>query len=619
MFFLLGLESWPASVSQISVQGCTAQIDQKFSRADPKWGTAYELCLQNMGARQDASGSYSQRYHYDNPKYKACVDKYGYNNANAIDQCMAMSSTSTGSGAKKPSTQTPSCPSGQKYDKTKKECSCENGEDKANNCKPQNQNAQACPTGQVQHNGICMCYVNNKYVEPGYDFQTGKKVCPDDLNTKGNSQQETPPQQQTTNEALYRCMDQMEKQVENCQQQADEAKTSCDEKKSDNKSLADYKNVLGQTNSTLTVANAGTGAATQCAKAGLISSTGVFAIDSVKQDCDEEYDQCVQTCDSIDTEKIKQCLLTIRNDPMTGQPLAQDTSYFSNRFQTITNDLEEAKKDCKVEAKQEKDSLSQLLQSLGQSAQQAKQCECQLSTSGINCASIPSPVDCLPGGKLYGQPACGTWNNSTKCLIGSVDYNSKECVCIRDTNNSICRTLNTNSTPPSFPGINTGGVTGLPVGTATGAGMNIGDFKDQNDPEAIKDKEGNKNSAGFNTPAGGSGVSGSNGGGGSSAAGIGVGEKDDPGAEADGKNSGAFGQLKSIVGNMFGLKKSNGSGESSLGRSSQSGSGGPDFDKWRPKGLRDPASLYGIGGRNTDIWTTMNHRYREKSSSLIKP
>lgn len=481
-----------------------------------------------------------------------------------------------------------------------------------------------CPLHQILIEGKCKCRsASGSFYEPIFqNLATGEKECTEDVQARQQSSQQTV--QTSTNQALVNCMDQMAEQVQKCQDQADQAKTSCDEKKSNNKSLTDYQNILNNNANSAansgvnSTATSGTGSAsTVCSASGLMNSTGAAAVNSAKEDCEDDYNQCVSTCDSVDTSKIRQCLLKIRIDQY-GKQLPEDGNYFSSRFSQINSDLEDAKKDCKVDAKQGKDSLSELLQSLAQTALQAKQCECQITASGTGCNSIPSLQDCLPGGKYYGQSVCSVWSSSLKCVYGGTDYNSKDCVCLRDPSNTLCRSLTTTTAQDtSISQINGTGVTStLPSGSSsTGAGINIGDIKDTNDATALDPKSGNNTMAQFAAPAGGS--AGAGGGGSGSASSTGESENGTQ-AEDGGKNTSAFGQIKSVVSSLLGLKKNNFDNSSGIG-GSRVGNGNPDFNKWRPNGLRNPASAYGIAARNTDIWTTMNRRYRLKDSTFMQP
>ncbi len=481
---------------------------------------------------------------------------------------------------------------------------------------------QPCSATNAAQNS---CKTGQDYIKQAADQNirvdyTPIKKAPTTVVPQPTVVQPTSPSVQVTD--LRTCLQKWDQVARLCVSSAEKAKQSCDQKNSEDSGIKDIQNLTEKFSSSNIAKNSNRGSSAECAQASLIGNTAINGLELFKNSCNDDFAACNSDCASAveATEGpliAKECLKYAATD-------AEQTEVVN----TITRIIAASRNGaniCMVEAKAEKDILSQMLSGFAKSTQAAKVCVCKLAAGGgSNCESIPNPTNCLAGGAMAGSAACNVYA-ADNCALGSAQFGSVPCQCLRDNTAAICRTAAATPAPSNFsmdlknsPSSASGGLSefGSPDDSAGKMNLDGGYGSKKLNAESKPEDPEKPSASGYAKGSGGAGPGGT---GGNSSSGAGA----DPAASADdgsGKTglAGLFNQVKS----SFGMNKA--STNSKTGKnfgSRENGQNGSNYnlDKWRPRG---PASANCQASqmrcKNEDIFLIMNKRYDVIGMSLIK-
>ncbi|AZZ35739.1 hypothetical protein CIK05_02625 [Bdellovibrio sp. qaytius] len=453
------------------------------------------------------------------------------------------------------------------------------------------------------------------------------------------------------------CLRELQEKATSCDSAASTAVDKCDPKRDsgseDGDTLGTLQNILGSGTDAYQKSQQATGAVDNCVNAGIASSSGYYALDSLRNKCDDEISSCKSSCNDANSyfaankDRVYQacrkkaydeniCLARSPYDITSEERFnaswdARNKSDFESQIQQMQTNVTDNKTKCETgTAVTNRDKMSDYMNDMNNSVKSANQCQCQLG-SGSDCSNLAGPAECAKNPSL---PGCTV--AMTNCLNSS--DTSLKCVCFRNPNGSDCKAaqqannakLNTTETSAfagvggAAPGANgVGGVGGSGASGKTEAGgdVNVGDLSGLGaDGEAFgSGTSGTATADGGSSPFGSAGGSGA-GGGGSSSGGGGASDGTKLGGvagEEEGtskKLSGFFDVAKSALGSLF---KNGGTGDknSFSGVNANKVNGGNDSaldsKKWRPRGMvRGLAGDTELAGKFDDIWKVMNKQYK---------
>lgn len=438
----------------------------------------------------------------------------------------------------------------------------------------------ASVSAEVRNNGsdsnpsyVCFCPKTGEqfYVS---EIKPKSKTCKQEVAT-GNPELQD----------LKSCLDSLSSYTSSCATESSAASTKCDQTNKSNKEIDDAKNALTLTTQMMSALKAGSGAVKECMMAGAAALASKTALDALKDQCDEKTSTCQNSCDTNEfNNRLNTCYAKVSK---VSEYSRQEAENIYQQAATEANkSFEAGLQSCKT-SKVKQANLNNMLSDLMKTAQTGAACACQLSAAGTNC-----------------NASTGTL---AVCAVGTISYNAQACECQMTGNASVnCRNLTTTAatTATGFDGPTLSSTPANGFGTTDGSGgsLNIGDIKDTSATDPYANKQGNKDMAMFAAPAG-SGVGGGGGGPAPSVSGGGEGGA----AEPEDKPTGLFGLAKNALNNLFGGVKPTKSNYKNA-RTGGVGQKG-DFEKWRPTGLRSPASCdkSQIGCPNGQtIWQRMN-------------
>lgn len=410
----------------------------------------------------------------------------------------------------------------------------------------------------------------------------------------------------TGNTQLDQCLQKWDSKAQECVVSAELAVKSCDQDETSDEGMKYVKDFTKNFSSQSIAANAGKGAASQCAQASLIGNTAINGMNLFKSTCDESFSTCNKECEEVHQASRSS---VIADECLQFAVTDDEKIKTANTISGIINASQKGNNKCTVEAKEERGILEQTMGSIAKSVQAAKICECQLAGAGANCDLVPNPINCAPGGPLFGQQICNIYA-SHDCSLGSQQYSSIPCQCARDSSASVCKTPAGKPVPSNFavdlkPGTNGGVDVGGPGGVGDdGGNMNLGGNYNVNKPgfeykDPAETAKGGKPGGGGGNPGGGGGARGGG----------------DPNALAAGEDDGStkglaglFNQAKSSLSNLLG------GGNKVTGKGLSPNGGGQglkyDINKWRPRGLASAGcQSHQVRCKNEDIFSIVNRRY----------
>ncbi len=409
-------------------------------------------------------------------------------------------------------------------------------------------------------------------------------------------------------------------QVESCESKAEDAVTRCDIDKSENEELNSAKKLGRKITGDEINKRQGSGQANECGLAALLGNTASMAIDQFKNSCEEIQADCVDSCKAVKEAIQSGAIEKECSEKISSASKLAEESELREHIEKIKSTYNEGDEKCSAIASEKKGIVEQTLSAIANSTQAAKICQCRLTASGPSggfdpamCEQgVPNPTDCLPGAALAGSPACNIYANDD-CTLGSGKFNSIPCQCARDSSASVCRSVAGKPTPSNFAmDLKAGSVVvGAGGGFADGGdsgNLNLGGGYDIKKPQGeLKPGEADAAGGGYASGGGGPGGAGS---------GSGGGNGEDPGAlaeEDDGSNKGGlpglFNQVRTSMGDLFGLKNKSGKTAGSRGV----GGGRPagyNIKDWIPRGVAGAGcQISQMRCKNEDIFSIMNQRY----------
>lgn len=377
-----------------------------------------------------------------------------------------------------------------------------------------------------------------------------------------------------------------------------------------NKNISEAQRVLSIGLDAIVAKNAGTGALESCIK---MSAAGTGAIEALKlfqNTCRKELESCKKSCEDVktysqeDTSKMASACKAKFDEKYQGNPEKKWSAEHEARFTTLANEYKDgaatAEKFCKGDAQVADNEMNDTLQKMAASVQKAYVCQCQLTSASTqeSCESVMNPLTCLnnpnQSGCAYSSIGCAPGSTKPGCHVV--------------TGNSNVSGL---AAPPSgFAG----GFTSSGGGASSKVQIGDGDFSglfDETRPIASATPTVDNGSP-FGSAQASGGMGGGGGGGGSSdgASGGGSGE----GSEKSGI-SGFFQNARGAIANMFG---SSSAGKGTTVKKSDNKAFKNDVNGFRPKvAVRGMANTNEFGGKNRDIWKTMNERYNDQYHTFI--
>lgn len=607
----------------------------------------YDECATSNGVIKQDNGSYAQMYHPANPDYIRCKKTIDDANSDAFRSCMKSRANSV-TKASKPAVNDSKpkeaivvapapCPEGSTANRDMPGmCQC-NGEIAG----------VQIAAGSVQKCPSACKSADHKVYDPlargcacleGYEDRTGSGVCVALKTTPTNT---TP-----TDTKVAECILELQNKVNSCKTAAKEAVTKCDANResSDDDTLSTLQNLLGGVNSAVQAKNSGSGAMDNCINAGIASTSGYYALNSLREKCDDEISACNTSCTDADsyinTNKDKayqacrkkvydaeSCLAASQWDISSEAAFNAhwdrvNKAGFEAEIQQLLTNVSDNKSKCETgTAVTNRDQISNFMSDMNNSVKSAAQCQCQLGSgsSGQDCSKQNGPAECALN---PGLPGCAKLTGN--CL--DTNDTSARCVCFRNPGSDECKASQlvsakinptevssfagggSGAAGPNLGGDSSSGKT--EVGDIAGdlSGLNAGvDFAGSASGSATTDA-----GSPFGAAAGG-GVAGGSSGSGASADGANTagGGGDDEGTGK--KLGGLFDVAKSALGNLFKGKagdKGSFDGVNKNG-SNYSDGNGLDSKKWRPRGMvRGLAGDTELAGKFEDIWKVMNKQYK---------
>lgn len=456
---------------------------------------------------------------------------------------------------------------------------------------------------------VCVC-LHDSRIEPKKDGD-----CPT-----------APPKQVTEtvdDKDFDECFADIQAAKEACSEKGKSAIDKCSKEAPDvNKNIKEAQRVLSIGLDALIAKNANTGALDACAKMSAGGTGVIEALSLLQKTCRAELANCKKGCEDIkaysqeDTNKmLNACKAKFEEKYKNVTPTKTWTTEHDNRFAVLADQYKKgadnAEKFCKGDAQVADGQLDQFLNELALSVQKADICKCQLSAGSLNsgaikkdrCEDIVTPLTCMQNmnqpGCSYSSVGCAPGSTDPRCRVGPVAINP---------NGSGL------AAPPSgFAG---------PGFASTGGGANSGKVQIGGDDLSGLFDETRPTGSGTATADGGSpfGVAG---GGGAPGVGVNMGGGDGSGNGANGEGgekdrlSGFFQNAKGAISSIFGGGGNNDKGAAPKGPNSKAYKNDVNGFRPKPPALRGMANTGEFGGKNRDIWKTMNQRYNDQYHTFI--
>ncbi len=417
---------------------------------------------------------------------------------------------------------------------------------------------------------------------------------------------------------------QFEDKVKSCQTKGIDAVKGCDPKNTDsNKNYGDAQSAVQAMSQVSMIKGQQAGSSESCFNAGVIGTAAYQALDLLKSGCRDEISKCEEECGvggflgiggtSAD-DIVAKCESEIKqkNPNITPTQLEPLLSDIKKKASIAKSELDTGIKSCTVDAKSNMARTNDLMRGVNTSAQQAAKCQCQLTAGQTSCDQIQGPEYCArnPSDTLKCPPVV-----TLRCV--GADKDTKDCVCMRDPGNSMCKT-NSNTTGSQLAGATNlnpigAGNPNFKPGSGLGPNGGLDGLNDLASSSTSMDKTTGTDPQ-FNVAGGGSGGAGSNGGGASG----GLAEGSAAGADATEAKSGIgglFNNLKTGLLSAMGIGSKNNSAGRNYGDKGKAGTA-MDPDKWKPN-LRGVAGGTGMGRKNADIFKMINNQYNDQYHTLM--
>lgn len=492
------------------------------------------------------------------------------------------------------------CLCGKKGDNGKKVI-CPTTEVEVNAFKTGNSTGCSVPGAEAGADGQCRCIAGSS---KGTIVATGGS-CPESQTQVNANVDDADLEECITElkEAKASCSDKGKAAFDKCSKEAPEV----------NNNISNAQQILSLGLDTIIAKNAGTGALAACAKMGAAGTTAIQALNLLRKSCQKELDSCRQGCQDVaalseqpDDVYIEQCKQKFES----AQPKKEWTDAHKDRLEAKLKELKDlganAEKFCNGDVQKSDTDLGSFINELALSVQKANVCQCQLtaSSNGTSCEEVSSPLTCIQN---VNQPGCSF--STVGCTPGSTLPNCINPISAINPNGS---GVNMPASGFAGPGFASGG--GGTVNTGK-VGIGDGDLSglfDETRPSGSGTATADAGSP-FGTAAAASSGGGGGGGGGDSGAAGGTGEGGD---EKDkGGLSGLFQSARGGLANLFG---GGADGKSTGAKKPDNKSYKNDVNGFRPKSnVRGMANSPELGGKNRDIWKTMNERYNDQYHTFI--
>lgn len=416
------------------------------------------------------------------------------------------------------------------------------------------------------------------------------------------------------------CFSEIKAAKEACSEKGQAALAKCSKDSPEvNKNINEAQRVLSIGLDAIIAKNAGTGALATCAKMGAAGTTIIEALSLLQENCKKEIDSCKKGCadvsayKQIETSKMAEACKAKFEEKHRGSAKTWTPDHnarFAALAQTYKENAGNAEKFCKGNVQVADGQMNNFLTELAENVQKANICECQLTASSLNsgltktdkCEDIQTPLTCIQN---VNQPGCSF--SSVGCSPDSLLPNCRNPNVAINPNGSGVGMPASGFAGPGFGSASPGGANSGK--TAVGAG-DLSGLYDETRPSGSGTATADAGSpfaaaAPAGSPGGGAGP-----GGGSSEGGAAAGEEKDKGSL-----SGLFQSTKASIASLFGGGPDNkGTGVKKPDNKAYKN----DVNGFRPKATaRGLANEGQFGGKNRDIWKTMNERYNDQYHTFI--
>lgn len=462
------------------------------------------------------------------------------------------------------------------------------------------------PAAKKDSEGICVCKNDeSKIVGPGVICST-----------------EVPPPPATENfdpADLDECLADLRTAKKTCSVKGKDAIDQCSKDAPEvKKNIQEAQRVFSIGVDALIAKNAGTGALEACAKMSAAGTGLIEALSLLRKTCKDELENCKKGCEDVKTfsEKTKeQVIAECREKFNSHQPQPKlFTKIHEEKLITMFEQEKDlannAEKFCKGDVQVADGEMRNFLDSLALGVQKADICKCQLTPGSVNsgatkqdtCDSIVTPLTCMQN---LNQPGCSF--SSVGCSPGSTVAGCRNPVTAINPNGSGVAMPASGFAGPGFGSSGSG----LNAGKVNVGDSDFGGLYDETRPGGSATTTADNGS-----PFGAASTNGGTSGGAPPSGGDGSGNGSDK--EGEGEKSGLAGFFQNAKGGIASLF---GGGPNEKGNAVKKPGNKAfknDVNGFRPKGnVRGMANASEVGGKNRDIWKTMNERYTDQYHTFI--
>lgn len=455
---------------------------------------------------------------------------------------------------------------------------------------------------------VCVC-LHNQNIEPKKDGD-----CPTE-----------PPRQVTEtvdDNDFEECFADIKMAKTACSEQGKAAIDKCSKEAPEvNKNVQEAQRVMSIGLDALVAKNAGTGALEACAKMGAAGTGLIEALSLLRENCKKEVSSCKKGCDDVKaygqkdtTEMMNACKAKFEAKYANAVPKKDWGDAHTARFTVLAEEykkgVQNAEKLCTGDAQVANSDLNSFINDLAASVQKADICKCQLTTGSVNtgttkqdtCESVMTPLTCMQN---LNQPGCSF--SSVGCSPGSTVAGCRNPVTAINPNGSGVAMPASGFAGPGFGSSGSG----LNAGKVNVGDSDFGGLYDETRPGGSATTTADNGS-----PFGAASTNGGTSGGAPPSGGDGSGNGSDK--EGEGEKSGLAGFFQNAKGGIASLF---GGGPNEKGNAVKKPGNKAfknDVNGFRPKGnVRGMANASEVGGKNRDIWKTMNERYTDQYHTFI--
>jgi hypothetical protein len=407
------------------------------------------------------------------------------------------------------------------------------------------------------------------------------------------------------------CLSGVEAKVAQCKSQGSSAVTSCNkENTTDNQAWGAASEAFNLGSQVLQAKAQQSGSAKNCFQMATLSTAVWAGMEKLKGDCTVTMSACNNSCEEARTAvaNISNTCAQHRNNIYSlygadaagaNAAIAEFDKNLNAEANNLNSQLEEGSQSCNVTAKNNEKILGDSMKKMNDSAQQAAQCDCNISGGQqqmVNgscedimgpeyCANHPEDLQKCPVAVAPAPAGAAPPPTTAEFVPPEKATNPGASALAGSGFNPIA------ATSPNFKG---------------SAGIGNLDLGDERSGSISSDKSQYSASSPFGAAAGGgAGGGGAAPGPGGEGGGDGTGE---PGSQSG--IAGLFNNLKTGIANAFGGGKNSGNSR----KFSDKNKNGKEVDPndWRPAGLRGVAGGSGMGTRNMDIFKMIQTRYGDQ-------